>query len=146
MHRETTIGWYNEHASNADTQLKVFWMLRTPVTHWNKVHIEDCEGWWLSGCRSSVAEHWLHKPGVLGSIPSDCRPFHFPLFSPQNKDILIYHWKKYSVKITSEWLYSSFRVGEYYTWREFTIHHPPHNSFRQANKQRVLFCGSSLFQ
>ena len=22
------------------------------------VHIEDCEGWWLSGCRSSVAEHW----------------------------------------------------------------------------------------
>ena len=26
------------------------------------VYIEDCEGWWLSGCRSS---------------------FHFPLFSPQ---------------------------------------------------------------
>ena len=25
-----------------------------------------------------------HKPGVLGLIPSDCRPFHFPLFSPQN--------------------------------------------------------------
>ena len=21
------------------------------------VHIEDCERWWLSGCRSSVAEH-----------------------------------------------------------------------------------------
>ena len=21
-----------------------------------------------------------HKPGVLGSIPGDCRPFHFPLF------------------------------------------------------------------
>ena len=37
-----------------------------------------------SGCRSSVAEHWLHKPGVLGSIPSDCRPFHLPLFSPHN--------------------------------------------------------------
>ena len=26
------------------------------------VHIEDCEGWWLSGCRSSVAEHWRLKP------------------------------------------------------------------------------------
>ena len=23
-------------------------------------------GWWLSGCHSSVAEHWLHKPSVLG--------------------------------------------------------------------------------
>ena len=27
------------------------------------IHIEDCEGWWLSNC-SSVAEHWLHKPEV----------------------------------------------------------------------------------
>ena len=34
----------------------------------------------MSGCRSSVAEHWLHKPGVLGSIPSNCRPFCSPLF------------------------------------------------------------------
>ena len=39
------------------------------------VHINDCEGWWLSSCRSSVAEHWLHKPGVLGSIHGGCRPF-----------------------------------------------------------------------
>ena len=46
--------------------------------------IEDCEGWWLSRCHSSVAEHWLHKPGVLGLIPGDCQPFHFPLFSPHN--------------------------------------------------------------
>ena len=28
------------------------------------VHIEDCEGWWLSGCCSSVAEHWRLKPKV----------------------------------------------------------------------------------
>ena len=33
---------------------------------------------------AQVTEHWLHKPGVLGSIPSDCWPFHFPLFLPQN--------------------------------------------------------------
>ena len=26
-----------------------------------------------------MAEHWLHKPGVLGSIPSGCRLFHFPI-------------------------------------------------------------------
>ena len=31
----------------------------------------------------TVAEH-LHKPGVLGSIPGGCRPFHFPLFAPHN--------------------------------------------------------------
>ena len=37
----------------------------------------------LSGCHSSVAEHWLHKPGVLSLIPEDCRPFHFLYFSPQ---------------------------------------------------------------
>ena len=40
----------------------------------------NCEGWWLS---RSVAEQWLHKPGVLGSIPADCWPLQFPLFSPQ---------------------------------------------------------------
>ena len=28
------------------------------------IHIEDCEGWWLSGCHGSVAEHWWLKPGV----------------------------------------------------------------------------------
>ena len=48
------------------------------------VHMEDCEGWWLSGCRGSVTEHWMHKPGVLDSTPGDCWPFHFPLFSPHN--------------------------------------------------------------
>ena len=28
------------------------------------VYIEDCGGWWLSGCRGSVAEHWQLKPEV----------------------------------------------------------------------------------
>ena len=45
------------------------------------VHIEDCEGWWLS----SVAQ-WQSTGSssqrVLGLTPSDCRPFHFPLFLP----------------------------------------------------------------
>ena len=48
------------------------------------VHIEDCEGWWLSNCCSSVAEHFRLKPGVLGSTPAGCRPFHFSLFLPHN--------------------------------------------------------------
>ena len=35
----------------------------------------------MSGCRSSVAEYILKlKPGVLGLISGNCRPFHFPIF------------------------------------------------------------------
>ena len=30
----------------------------------NPVHVEDCEGWWSSGCRGSVAEHWQLNPEV----------------------------------------------------------------------------------
>ena len=45
------------------------------------VYIEDCEGWWLSSCRSSVVERWFHKPGVLGFIPGDYRPFHIRIFT-----------------------------------------------------------------
>ena len=48
------------------------WLLGVQLRHFSTtcaVHIEDCGGWWLSSCHSSVAEHWLHKPGVLGSIP-----------------------------------------------------------------------------
>ena len=47
----------------------------------------QCLIYWCSTCsglcgvsRSSVAEHWRLKPDILGSIPSDCQPFHFPLF------------------------------------------------------------------
>ena len=39
------------------------------------VHVEDCEGWWLSGCCGSVAEYWQLKPGALGSIPSSMSTF-----------------------------------------------------------------------
>ena len=28
------------------------------------VHIEDYEGWWLSSCHGSVAQHWQLKPEV----------------------------------------------------------------------------------
>ena len=29
------------------------------------VHIEDCGGWWLSGCRDLMAKHWRLKPKVV---------------------------------------------------------------------------------
>ena len=51
---------------------------RVKVMH----HCIKCR--WLSSCRSSVAEHWVHKPGILGLISDDCWPFHFPLFSSQH--------------------------------------------------------------
>ena len=38
--------------------------LRHSVPPVQYIYIEDCEGWWLSACRGSVAEHWLHKPEV----------------------------------------------------------------------------------
>ena len=40
--------------------------------HLCSIYIQNCEAWWLSSCRKSVAEHWLYKPGVLGSIPGNC--------------------------------------------------------------------------
>ena len=37
---------------------------RTSGSHSVCASIEDCEGWWLSGCCGSVAEHWRLKPEV----------------------------------------------------------------------------------
>ena len=48
------------------------------------LHIEDCEGWWLSSCHSSVAEYRLHKPGLLGWIPGNCHPFSLSSILPQH--------------------------------------------------------------
>ena len=45
-------------------EIKEFRCYEAQIEESEKVHIEDCEGWWLSGCRSSVAEHWRLKPGV----------------------------------------------------------------------------------
>ena len=51
----------------------------------SEVHIEDCEGWWLSGCHGSVAEHWRLKPEVSWvRLPAAASLLHFPLFSPHN--------------------------------------------------------------
>ena len=47
--------------------------------------MEDYGGWCLSSCHSSVAEHLLQKLGGLGSILSNWRPFHFPLFCLMQK-------------------------------------------------------------
>ena len=40
------------------------WLPGVQLKHSVSVHIEDCEGLWLSGCGGSVAEHWRLKPDV----------------------------------------------------------------------------------
>ena len=51
----------------------------------------------LSGCRTSVAEHWLHKPGVPDLILGDCRPLHFFYFHLKNiQSLFIPTWGKSS--------------------------------------------------
>ena len=58
------------------------------------IHIEDCEGWWLSCCRAWLSGRVLvaQARGVLGLTPSDCRPFHLPLIQPHN--IYVYFQRK----------------------------------------------------
>ena len=44
--------------------------ISTWISNTCAVHREDCRGWCLSSCHSSVAEHRLHKVSVLGLIPN----------------------------------------------------------------------------
>ena len=49
------------------------------------VHIEHCEGWWLSGHRSSVAEYVLAaQTRCPGFDSQQLHVSHFPLLLPQN--------------------------------------------------------------
>ena len=49
------------------------------------LNAQDCEGWWLSGCCGSVAEHWRLKPEVSWvRLTVTASLFHFSLFSPHN--------------------------------------------------------------
>ena len=52
-----------------------------------------CGGWWLSGCRGSVEEHWRLKPEVSWVwLPGVAGFFHFLLFSPHNIQIHLPWW------------------------------------------------------
>ena len=104
------------------------WLVQPVLCHWATsgqppVHIEDCEGWWLhvrlSSCCSSVAEHWLHKPGVLGSIPGDCQPFHLPLFSPHNIYISLYI---FGSRLSIQHSYTELQVTLTVWWSHWSAH------------------------
>ena len=67
--------------STPDGVLMATWVTAGIATEAFQYHLcSTNRGRWLSSCHSSVAENWQHKPGVLDSIPGDCRP---SLFSPK---------------------------------------------------------------
>ena len=56
----------------------------------NPGHVEDCEGWWSSGCRCSVGEHWQLEPDVsLVRLPVTAGPCHFCLIASYY--LLLFH-------------------------------------------------------
>ena len=57
------------------------------------VHIEDCEGWWLSSCCGSVAGHWQLKPEVSWlRLLAAAGLLHFLLFTPNYRLIMYCSW------------------------------------------------------
>ena len=96
------------------------------------VHIEDCGGWWLSGCHSSVAEDWRLKPDVLGTFPGDCWPFHFPLFLPHNIQILLKR-RLFSTNLSSENNLPMFRLNAPVVFR------PDDDWSIQSKRRQVIF-------
>ena len=56
--------------------------------------IEDCEGWWLSGCCSSVVEHWQFNSGVLVWFLLTAGFFPFLCFTSYIKNASISNWDK----------------------------------------------------
>ena len=54
----------------------------------------------LSSCCRSVAEDWLHKPGVFGSISSDCRPFTFLYFHLKTSKFSLFQYEARVLSVT----------------------------------------------
>ena len=104
------------------------WM--TWYSNWS----EDCEDWWLSGCRSSVAEHWLHKPGRCLGFDS-WRLLAFSLFSP-NLSLFQHEARVLSVQYTVSQV-----TGNCLTWRfcshmlMLSIPSSPSSTFHTSTKR-----------
>ena len=90
------------------------------------VHIEYYKGWWLSGCYSSVAEHWLHKPGVLGFNSWWLPTFSLNFFS---KHLFIPTWVSSTFFIQE---YEQSHPGSGMLCKKSCHHDLPLNSFSQV--------------
>ena len=57
-----------------------------------EIHLEDCEGWWLSGRRGSVAEYWQLMPEVSWvRLPATAGLFTFLYFRLITSKFLYIH-------------------------------------------------------
>ena len=82
------------------------------------IGIEDCEGWWLSGCCRSVAEHWRLKPEVSWvQLPVTAGFFTFLYFRLITSKF-IYFQREARCSEHLEWVNHSAWVLSW--WREFS--------------------------
>ena len=94
---ENLMEWIFQLTPNGVLTAHTEWLPGVRLRHFSTtcaVYTEGCGGWWLSGCCSSVAEHWLHKLGVLSLIPSSCWPFtslHFHLKNIVSCHLIFFH-------------------------------------------------------
>ena len=78
-----------------------------------EANVEDCEGWWLSACRGSVAEHWRLKPEVSWiRLPATAGPITSSIFASKHlnsftssvrQDALSMQWYKLPPATFSAW-------------------------------------------
>ena len=70
-HRATTTGqslaFTILYTTGGTEMLRTFRYVTETFSTTCAVHLEDCEGWWLSSYHSSVVEHWQLKPRALGN-------------------------------------------------------------------------------
>ena len=76
------------------------------------VHVEDCGGWWLFVCRSSVAEHWQHKPGV--PEPPAILPYLF--FASKTSKFSLPQCQHWSQSMQNEFDFSWALSQQYVMW------------------------------
>ena len=89
-HSAWVLSWQREFAGRPLTEFWRHILSGCQVCDWG-IQYHLCSiyrglwGWWLSGCRSSLAERWWLKPEVSWvRLPAAAGLFHFPLFSPHN--------------------------------------------------------------
>ena len=76
------------------------------------VHIEDCQGWWLSDCRGSMAEHWRLKPEVSWvRLPATAGLFTFLYFRLITSDFFIIQPYKLTTRAEQVQLINEIRKG-----------------------------------
>ena len=88
------------------------WLLDAWLSPTCAVHVEDCEGWWLFVCHSSVAEHWLHKPGV----PEPTAIYLTSIFASNTSKFSLSQCQHWSQSMQNEFDFSWALSQQYVMW------------------------------